>query len=223
MTERWLAATWPFVRERLPEPPARVLEIGCGPEGGFVPALALAGYHATGVDPKAPEGPEYRQTRFEDVPLQRVDAVVACTSLHHVENLNEVLDRVKASLVTGGVMVVVEFAWERFSEETARWCFDRLPAEPNWLHGHRDNFRDSGGTWDEFLSDWAKAEGLHSGRDMIRELDARFERRLGVVGGPYFFSDLLVGAGAEQRAIEAGLITGTGIRYVGCKPEDSGV
>ena len=53
---RWLAATWPFVRVSLPEPPGRVIEIGCGDLGGFVPDLRRAGYDAVGVDPEAPAG-----------------------------------------------------------------------------------------------------------------------------------------------------------------------
>ncbi|WP_158558066.1 hypothetical protein [Spongiactinospora gelatinilytica] len=35
--EPWLAAMWPFVLANLPPAPARILEIGCGPAGGFVP------------------------------------------------------------------------------------------------------------------------------------------------------------------------------------------
>ncbi|HWG60937.1 MAG TPA: class I SAM-dependent methyltransferase, partial [Streptosporangiaceae bacterium] len=82
--ERWLTAAWPFVRAQLPAPPARVLEIGCGPIGGFVPRLDAARYSATGIDPRAPDGPGYAQAEFEryDVP-QPADAIVACTSLHH--------------------------------------------------------------------------------------------------------------------------------------------
>src|SRR5262249_57835179 len=55
--ELWLATMWPFVCGWLPAPPAAVLEIGCGPLGGFVPALRSAGDDATGGDPEAPEGP----------------------------------------------------------------------------------------------------------------------------------------------------------------------
>jgi hypothetical protein len=33
-------------------------------------------------------------------------------------------------LVPGGVLVVVEWAWERFDEATARWCFARLTPQP---------------------------------------------------------------------------------------------
>jgi len=83
--ERWLAALWPFVRAWLPPPPAAVVEIGCGPLGGFVPMLHAAGYAAAGVDPEAPEGPWYRRIEFERYELpEPAQAVVACTSLHHV-------------------------------------------------------------------------------------------------------------------------------------------
>ena len=50
----------PVVRARLPEAPARVVELGCGPLGGLVPGLRAAGYDAVGVDPAAPDGDEYR-------------------------------------------------------------------------------------------------------------------------------------------------------------------
>ena len=53
-SERWLSAAWPFVRSRLPAPPARIVDVGCGPQGGFVPMLRAAGYDAEGVDPRAP-------------------------------------------------------------------------------------------------------------------------------------------------------------------------
>ena len=46
-TERWLAATWPVVRDALPARPARVVELGCGTLGGHVPVLRAAGYEAT--------------------------------------------------------------------------------------------------------------------------------------------------------------------------------
>ena len=64
--ERWLDALWPFVRNWLPAAPARVVEIGCGSLGGFVPRLEQAGYEAAGIDPKAPQGPSYRQAEFEE-------------------------------------------------------------------------------------------------------------------------------------------------------------
>jgi SAM-dependent methyltransferase len=126
--ERWLAANWPFVLTHLPAAPARVVEIGCGGLGGFVPMLESAGYLATGIDPEAPAGPSYRQLEFESYEAPGpVDAVVASTSLHHVADLAVVLDQVKALLVPDGRVVIVEWAHERFDEATARWCFARLP------------------------------------------------------------------------------------------------
>jgi SAM-dependent methyltransferase len=118
--ERWLAATWPFVRDHLPSAPAMVVEIGCGSLGGFVPALWRKGYDAVGVDPHAPEGLGYRRVTFEHHELPRsVDAVIACTSLHHVADLDQVADRVRAALAPGGMLVMVEWAWERFDEPSA--------------------------------------------------------------------------------------------------------
>jgi len=82
--EIWLTATWPFVRDQLPRPPARVVELGCGEAGGQVTALLSAGYDATGVDPEAPEGPVYQRIPFEDYwPDTPLDAVIASLSLHH--------------------------------------------------------------------------------------------------------------------------------------------
>lgn len=126
--ERWLAANWPFVRKYLPAAPARVVEIGCGPLGGFVPMLESAGYQATGIDPEAPAGSSYRQIEFESyVAPGPVDAIVASASLHHVADLAVVLDQVNAILVPDGRVVIAEWAHERFDEPTARWCFARLP------------------------------------------------------------------------------------------------
>jgi SAM-dependent methyltransferase len=219
--ERWLAAVWPFVRSWLPSAPARVLEIGCGPLGGFVPALGRDGYEAVGVDPEAPEGPAYHRARFEQYQSsQPVECVVACTSLHHVADLDDVLDRVGALLVPGGAVVVVEWAWERFDEATARWCFARLApataaAEPGWLHRHRDEWVASGKSWDESCRAWASQEGLHTGQAIVRALDARFDRR-SCMFVPYFFADLAdTSESDEQAAIDAGQIQPTGIQYVG--------
>lgn len=218
-SEQWLTAVWPFVRESLPAAPARVVEIGCGPLGGFVPRLEQAGYDATGIDPDAPRGPAYRQAEFEHTDVGGpVDAIVACTSLHHVTDLARVLDLVHAALASGGVAVVVEWARERFDEATARWCFGRLPepdGEPGWLHELRAEWRESGQSWDAFLLAWTQAEDLHAGLDIVTGLDARFDRQaLGF--GPYFFPDLGgTGEADEQAAIDSGLIRANRIQYAG--------
>ena len=220
----WLGQVWPFVRGQLPPPPAAVLEVGCGTLGGFVPALLDSGYQAVGVDPEAPEGPGYRQIEFERYePPQPLEGVVASLSLHHVADLEEVLDRLAALLVPGGVLVVVEWAWERFDEPTARWCLARLTppapgAEPGWLRRHQERWAASGQPWDGYLRAWASQEGLYPGEAILRALDARFDRQL-YVEAPYFFADLAdTSETEEQAAIDAGLIQAGGIRYAATRP-----
>jgi SAM-dependent methyltransferase len=217
--ERWLAAVWPFVRDNLPAAPARVLEIGCGPLGGFVPALQVGGYRAVGIDPEAPEGSEFRQVEFEHYDSdEHVDAIVACASLHHVVDLGEVLGKAGAMLAPRGAVVIVEWARERFDQATARWCFDRLASdgdEPGWLQQCQAEWRASGETWDAYCHSWAEQERLHAGEDILQELDARFDcRRLEY--GPYFFAGLNgVTEAEEQAAVDARLIQANRIQYVG--------
>jgi SAM-dependent methyltransferase len=215
----WLAAAWPFVRGQLPPAPATVLEVGCGTLGGFVPALLDTGYQAVGIDPEAPEGPEYRRIEFERYrPPEPVRCVVASLSLHHVADLEEALDRLAALLAPGGGIIVVEWAWERFDAPTAQWCFARLGppapgAEPGWLHKHRERWLASGRPWDDHLRAWATEAGLHPGGDILKSLDARFDRRLHAEA-PYFFTELAgTGEAEEQAAIDAGQIQAGGIRY----------
>ena len=216
---RWLDATWPFVHGWLPAPPAVVVEIGCGPLGGFVPMLRSAGYEASGVDPEAPEGPWYHQVEFErhEVPGPAA-AVIASTSLHHVADVGEVLGLAGAALTGGGTIIVVEWALERFDEATARWCFDRLPApsdEHNWLRHRYEEWRASGLPWQRYCEDWVAAEGMHASEDIVAGLDARFDRQyLGY--GPFFFTDLAgVSEAEEQAAIDAGEIQANRIGYAG--------
>jgi len=179
--------------------------------------MRVLGYDAVGVDPRAPEAAEYLQTEFESVPVpEPFDALVACVSLHHVANIDVVLDRITAVLKPGGTVVVVEWAHERFDEATARWCFDRLTAgDDSWLGHHRDRWRASGLSWDRYFHGWVNDERLHAGRDIVRGLQARFDTKI-VGEGSYLFADLGdVNGDDEQAAIDAGVIQATGIRYVG--------
>ncbi len=219
--DRWLAETWPFVDAALPPAPAAALEIGCGPLGGFVPALLGTGYDAVGIDPEAPDAPRFQRCQFEDYQLARpVDAIIACTSLHHVADLDEVLDRIAAALVPGGTLVVVEWASELFDEATAGWCFARVgapghDAEPGWLHRRHSEYLASGQSWDAYCRSFVEEERLHAGEQILRGLDARFDR-LSCAYGPYFFADLAdTSAASEQAAIDAGQIQATCIRYTG--------
>jgi SAM-dependent methyltransferase len=198
-----------------------VIDIGCGPEGGFVPFLRAAGYDAIGVDPKAPDGDEYHRLEFERLDPLQVDAAIASTSLHHVADPGEIVDRLAETLVDGGPLVVVEWASEEFDEATARWSFERLPPEEdeNWLHRRRNEWLESGLPWTDYFEDWLTRDGIHRGETLLRLLENRFERRH-LESGPYLFHDLARTTEAdEQAAIDAGLIQPTRIDWVGaCMP-----
>jgi len=216
----WLAATWPFIRSQLPPPPARVIELGCGPAGGHIPALVRAGYDATGVDPQAPEGVAYRRAAFEDYwPETPADAVIASVSLHHVEDPGAALDHVAEVLGPGGTVIVVEWISEDFDEATARWCFGHqlrdADDQDGWLAGLYAQWTESGLSWDEFFAGRLEQHGLHPASVIRRELDARFTGTH-LSTAPYYFSDLLdADAAAEQAAIDAGRVRAGCLRYAG--------
>jgi 2-polyprenyl-3-methyl-5-hydroxy-6-metoxy-1,4-benzoquinol methylase len=216
--ERWLAAVWPRVRAWLPVPPARVLEIGCGPQGGFVPQLRRSGYEVVGVDPEAPDEADYRRSTFEHVDLEgRFDAVVASTSLHHVADPAEVIGHASRMLAGSGTVVVIEWEWESFDEPTARWCFARLGPDEDagWLHRLRDEWATSGQAWEAYLRAWVEQERIHSSAALLRLLDRTFDRQH-LSHEAYVFPDL-AGTSEEDElaAIEAGKIRATRVDYVG--------
>jgi SAM-dependent methyltransferase len=193
------------------------VEIGCGPLGGLVPNLRADGYEAIGIDPVAPEGASYRSVEFEDSDLPpALEGVIACTSLHHVAQPDEVLEKVAAALAPAGVVIAVEWDWEGFDEATARWCFERLGSQrESWLDHRRDEWRASGQKWEHYLRRWAAEHGLHSARRLVRDLDLRFER-VHCGRGPYFFTELNdISEADELDAINAGQIQAVRIDYVG--------
>jgi SAM-dependent methyltransferase len=197
-----------------------VIDIGCGPLGGFVPMLRANGYDAVGIDPKAPEQPHYQRLEFERAELPpQVDAFVASASLHHVADPTDVMDRITSTLTSGGTVVIVEWAWEKFDERTAAWCFERLGPddEAGWLHRRRDEWLASGREWSTYFRDWAERDGLHPSELLLGLLDERFDRHL-LTRGPHFFPDLADTTEAdEQTAIDAGLIQPTRLDYVGTR------
>jgi SAM-dependent methyltransferase len=216
-SERWLGALWPSVRAWLPPPPAQVVDLGCGSAGGFVPRLLADGYAAIGIDPEAPSDAHYERAEFERAELpEQLDAVVASTSLHHVADPAQVIDRIVGGLTGGGRLVVVEWASEWFDRRTADWCFARLdPDEESWLQRLRDDSAAAGLEWPEFLRGWIDEDGMHSGDELVGLLDERLER-IHLDRGPYFFADLAATSEAdEQAAIDAGEINATRIDWVG--------
>jgi SAM-dependent methyltransferase len=211
---RRLAALYEFVLSQLPSPPARVLEVGCG-DGEFSRGLARAGYLVTGIDPEAPEGAIFRRTRLEDFRGDdgEFDAVVASVSLHHVADLGSAVARVEQLLRDGGLLVVEEFAKERFTGATAEWYYHQrraLAAVGSDATPITEEFEGWLRRWHEEHAD------IHPLTKLRRELDARFTQRY---GGwvPYLFdyalNDLL--KPLEGELIESGAIEATGFRYVG--------
>lgn len=214
---RWLAAQWSFIASALPPTPARVLEIGCGAAGGIVPAASAAGYEAVGVDPQAPDGPAYRQLPFEEYEATSAfDAVVSVQALHHLAELDAAFERVDRLLTDDGVLVVVEWAWERLNEPTARWLFARVPVgDEGWADERRRNWQASGLPWPEYRDRWAREHGLHPWRAVEAALETRFDT-LTQADGPSLFGDVAqLSEAAERAAIAAGEIAATGVQWVG--------
>jgi hypothetical protein len=132
-------------------------------------------------------------------------------------DLGEVLGKARAVLAPPGVLVIVEWARERFDEATARRCVNRLASngdEPDWLHEYLAEWHGSREPWDDYCRNWAQQERLHTAHDVLRELDARLDcRRLEY--GPYFFPSLnSVTEAEEQEPINARLIQANRILYV---------
>lgn len=117
-----------FVRANLPEPPLRLLEIGAG-DGELARALGEGGYEVLAIDPK-PSGESVRPVALLelDEPPASFGAALAVTSLHHVEPLQESLERLAELLEPGGLLVVDEFDVGAFDEEAAEWWLQQRRA-----------------------------------------------------------------------------------------------
>jgi SAM-dependent methyltransferase len=112
-----------FVLNQLLPPPRRVLEVGCGEEGGVVELLAANGYDVLGVDPNAPAGDRFLRSTFQDAAAAgrldgAWDAAVAGRVLHHVRPLGEGIDLL-ASLAP--LLLVDEFAADRVGGAAQEW------------------------------------------------------------------------------------------------------
>jgi hypothetical protein len=195
-----------YALARLPEPPARVLEVGCGDAGGLAPALADAGYDVLAIDPVAPEGPLYRRTTLAELddpgPFR---AAVAGRVLHHLDPLGPALDKL-AGLAP--LLIVDEFDCDRIDDGARDWYaveYRALAARGEPPHAPSD------------LDEWRTAHpGLHPYSALRAELDLRYET-CDTVWVPYLHRWLRDEAAKarEEQSIEDGELEPIGFRYTG--------
>jgi SAM-dependent methyltransferase len=197
-----------FVLQELPPPPARVLEVGSGREGGVVAALAAAGYDALGIDPHAPEGPLYRRISLAELDEgQEFDAVVCGRVLHHVRPLGAAVAKL-ARLAP--LLVVDEFAWERFPGPVTEW----YESQHRLL---RATGADPPGPPE--LEEWlARHTDLHPSAVVLAELRARYDERVHEER-PYLYRWLagVATESLEQTLIGAGAIPAIGYFWSGLR------
>jgi SAM-dependent methyltransferase len=136
-----------FVLSQLPPSPARVLEVGCG-VGDLARALSAEGYPVLAIDPDAPEGPIFRRTTIEalDDPGP-FEAVVASLSLHHVEDLGGVLDKLVG--LVDGPLILNEHAWDRLEPMTPEWEEEHAD-----LHGYAEMRPELDARFEELFFEW---------------------------------------------------------------------
>jgi hypothetical protein len=193
-----------FVLGQLPPPPGTVLEVGCGAEGGLVEMLTASGYQAVGVDPAAPDGPNFNRSRFQDVDGD-YDAVVAGRVLHHVYPLEEGIAKL-ARLAP--LLVVDEFAANRIDD-----------AARDWYEGQHRMLAAAGASppGPSDLGAWGgRHSDLHPDHTLLATLRAHYDERL-LEWVPYLHRWL---GGPSSEALErtligAGAIPAIGYRWVG--------
>ncbi len=115
-----------FVRSSLPEPPARVLEVGAG-KGELATALTAAGYVTRAIDPAAKPGSHVERVSLLDA-SGSFDAAVAVVSLHHVDPLEESCAHLASLLVPGAPLVIDEIDIDRYDERATRWWLEQRRA-----------------------------------------------------------------------------------------------
>ncbi|MGH2948133.1 MAG: methyltransferase domain-containing protein [Solirubrobacteraceae bacterium] len=188
-----------FVRASLPDPPARVLEVGAG-RGELAAALARAGYDVVAIDP-AGESPAVAPVALLEIeePAASFDAAVAVVSLHHVEPLEQSCRRLADVVRPGAPLIVDEFDVERFDERAARW----------WIAQRAGTHEPSAMVAD------LRAH-LHPVSRMCAALSPWFDLRE-PVRGPYLHRwDVPPGLrAAEEHLIAVGRLRATGARLIG--------
>ena len=198
-------------RAQLSDPPARLLEVGCG-QGELTTRLSVEGYDVLGIDPAAPHGDLFRRLTLEELDEPGpYDGVIAVRSLHHIRDLEAALDKVVSLLAPAGLLLVEEFAWDRLDGPTVEWLYEERRALAATGRGQAPASAEA------LREDWeAEHLGLHGDQRLRLALADRFEERF-FAWTPYLYR-LLDGEATEvleEALIEAGTIQAIGFRYAG--------
>ncbi len=166
----------------------RVLELGCG-NGGLAIALAERGLNVVGIDLSrervSTAKREARQRGVEGttsfqvgdlnvlpLPPQSFECIVAHDSLHHILELDSLLERASAALVPGGALIVMDFVgMGTFRKVLAAGLFAILPTfqpyKTKWaLRGRLRSF---------LASEGAKRRGMDRGSTGLLNPESPFE------------------------------------------------
>lgn len=193
-----------FVRANLPEPPARVLEVGAG-AGRLARALRAIGYDVLAIDPGS-DDEDVRAVALADLdePAGSFAAAVAVVSLHHVDPLEESCGRLGEVVEPGGTLVVDEFDVGAFDLGAAAW----------WLEQRAAIGEPQPETAEELVAE--HREHLHPLEQIVAALEPHFELGPPLRGAwlhRWNLGDSL--RAVEEEAIARGRLRATGARLVG--------
>ncbi|ONI81217.1 hypothetical protein ALI144C_22045 [Actinosynnema sp. ALI-1.44] len=212
----------------LPTSPARILEVGCG-RGALAAALVDLGYDVTGVDRNvemaaaaSERGVSVIHADLHDV-TGEYDVVLFTRSLHHADDLDDILAHAATLLVAGGQIIIEEFAWELVDHAAADFLYDNRAlldaAGMLDVENPTDNLLDAWVAGHDFLHRGSAmlAALTRAGLDLTTVATSMLWRLLDGRGGSWAepasrISDVLdTIRRAEERRIAAGTLPSVGV------------